>query len=154
VTSAKAREPAVVLEAEELERGGESVRSDSSAPRRATHSRRRTAEAPEQAQPDLPAATVEPTPASQLAEEIAVLDRARGALAGGGAGQALDELAGYDRRFPRGTLRAEATVVRIEAHLELGQRARAQRLAETFAERNPKSALLQRVRALLAQARD
>lgn len=53
--------------------------------------------------------------ASTLGDEIKLLDRARGLLARGDRAAALAELDGYDRRYPAGTLRREASVLRARA---------------------------------------
>lgn len=53
--------------------------------------------------------------ASTLSDEIKLLDRARGLLARGDRAAALAELDGYDRRYPKGTLRREASVLRARA---------------------------------------
>ena len=56
------------------------------------------------------------TPAAgTLTDEIKLLDRARGLLARGDRGAALAELDGYERRYPEGTLRREASVLRARA---------------------------------------
>ena len=54
--------------------------------------------APESSAQELPQAPA--ARAATLSEELGALDRARLALAGGDARRALDELDGYDRRFP------------------------------------------------------
>src|SRR5262249_36595112 len=84
---------------------------------------------------DLPAL---PTPAAgsaaknqgSLADEVAQLQKAKLALKGGNAGQALSELGIYAQRFPHPMLGAEATVVRIEALSASGDGARAKSMAE------------------------
>jgi hypothetical protein len=82
--------------------------------------------------------------------EIASLDGARTALRRGNAGGALAALDRYDAEFGKsGGLRVEATVLRIDALLRSGNRARATALANAFLARNPKSPYAARVRALL-----
>ena len=83
-----------------------------------------------------------------LAEEVAQLQKAKLALTGGNAGQALAELNTYAQRFPRPRLGAEATVVRIEALLASGDTTRAKALAESFLAKNPSSPYATRLRSL------
>ncbi len=112
-----------------------------------------------------PAATVEATdstPASaaghravvrsqpDISLEIAALDQARTALGQGRAADALAALDRYGAEYGKnGGLRVEATVLRIDALLRSGNRARATALANAFLSRNPKSPYAARVRALL-----
>lgn len=48
---------------------------------------------------------------SSLREEVRLLDEARGALRGGDSATALSVLARYERAFPKGALRKEATLL-------------------------------------------
>ena len=94
-----------------------------------------------------------PSPASSaLADEIAALDSAREALASGDASRALRALDARDRAFPRGALGPEATVLRIEALVQRGDRATATRLAEAFLAASPRSAHASRIRTLVGLA--
>lgn len=52
------------------------------------------------------------SPASTLADEVKQLDRVRGSMGRGDRAAALIELDAYDRRYPQGTLRREARVLR------------------------------------------
>lgn len=108
---------------------------------------------------DLPALPAEPapgaTPASgkaapqaSLADEVAQLQKAKLALKGGNAGQALAELTTYSQRFPRPMLGTEAAVLRIEALHQSGDAARARTLAEGFLAKNPNSPYAARLRSL------
>jgi hypothetical protein len=83
-----------------------------------------------------------------LADEIARLDRARSLLAGNRAKPALAALSDYDRAHPRGALRQEAAVLRIDALRRAGDRTRARELAQRFLADNPDSPHAPRVRAL------
>jgi hypothetical protein len=87
--------------------------------------------------------------AAMLTDELGALDHARLALAGGDAGQALDELDAYDHRFPGGRLQIEAEVLRIDAFAKLGRKDVARQRAEAFLKRHPNSVLATRVRAHL-----
>jgi len=88
--------------------------------------------------------------AAMLREELGALDHARLALANGDARRALDELDGYDRRFPSGRLQLEAEVLRIDAFAKVGHKDIARQHAEAFLRRHPNSVLATRVRAHLA----
>ena len=88
--------------------------------------------------------------AAMLREELGALDHARVSLAGGDAKRALDELDGYDRRFPGGRLQLEAEVLRIDALAKTGRKDLARQHAEAFLRRHPNSVLATRVRAHLA----
>jgi len=54
--------------------------------------------------------------ASTLADEVKLLDRVRALMARGDQTSALRELDGYDQRYPEGTLRREARVLRARAN--------------------------------------
>ncbi len=93
------------------------------------------------------------TPRSQpdISLEIAALDDARAALRGGRSSEALAALDRYGAEFGKnGSLRVEATVLRVDALLRSGQRDRATALADAFLTRNPKSPYAARLRALMA----
>ena len=100
------------------------------------------------AAPELPPAPA--ARAAMLSEELGALDRARLSLANGDARRALDELDGYDRRFPGGRLQLEAEVMRIDAFAKVGRKDLARQHAEAFLRRHPTSVLATRVRAHLA----
>lgn len=101
---------------------------------------------------ELPSATrfdsAESETSARLGREVALLQRARAALAGGGGAAALGVLHGYAQEFPSGALRAEAAALRIEAVASLGDRALARRLGAEFERSFPSSPLLARVRAV------
>jgi hypothetical protein len=91
-----------------------------------------------------------PLDARRLAAEVALLDKARAALASDPAA-ALEALDEHARSFPDGALLAEADLVRIEALLATGRRSDATALANSFLSRYPRSPLAKRVRSLLAR---
>lgn len=106
--------------------------------------------------PELPAhppAAAAPSPSASLSDEVAALDRARRALDAKAPGQALKELEAYRKRFPRGALGAEQTVLTVEALLLSGQNARAIALADRFAAAQPKSSYARRVQDLVKAVR-
>lgn len=91
--------------------------------------------------------------ADTLSEELAVLDRARRALARGEPGAALAQLDDHARRFPKRHLSSEATVLRIEALVKSGDTAQAARLGKDFLARQPNSPYEKRVSSLIGDAR-
>ncbi|MGK3990129.1 hypothetical protein WME99_44205 [Sorangium sp. So ce136] len=93
-------------------------------------------------------------PADALREQVALIDRARDALGAGDAAGCLSELDAYDRRFPRSAMGEEATVLRIEALIRLGARARAADLGRRFLASRPTSPHAAGVRALLDATTD
>jgi hypothetical protein len=97
---------------------------------------------------DLPATGGPAKQQGSLADEVAQLQKAKLALKGGSPAQALAELGTYAQRFPRPMLRAEATVLRIEALSQSGDVAHAKTLAEGFLAKNPNSPYAARLRSL------
>jgi hypothetical protein len=91
----------------------------------------------------------QPTPATTLREEAALLESVRESLAASRAATALDALDRYDGRFPSGALSEEAAVLRVEALLGVGRREEARRSVEQFAAKHPASSYVPRMRALL-----
>jgi len=93
-----------------------------------------------------PAAAV---PASTLGEETKAIDRVRADLAAKLPYQALAELERYRATWPHGALAAEATLLRVDALLRAGDRAGAEREANTLIGAAPQSRYATRARALL-----
>ncbi len=87
-----------------------------------------------------------------IAREIAALDDVRRALSAGEPQKALKQLGDYGRSHPRGVLRQEATLLRIEALARVGDRAAARRLADRFLSANPASPHEKRIRALVGDS--
>jgi len=117
------------------------------------------ATAPEALPPEQPAERVVRSAAAapsgdskSIAREIAALDEVRRSLAGGQPRKALEQLGSYGKNHPRGVLRQEATLLRIEALSRVGDRSGARRLADRFLSDNPKSPHARRVRALVGEA--
>jgi hypothetical protein len=93
-------------------------------------------------------------PASpSLATEVSALQMARTALAAHDSASALAALDLYKARFPAGRLAPEATVLRIEALVEHGDRAQASALADKFESSNPKSPYADRIRSILSRSK-
>ena len=104
------------------------------------------------AAPPAMASTAKPVASAQgLSAELAALDSARSALAGGDPGGALVDLDAYARNFPHAKLGLEAEVLRIDALAKSGQTAAAQKRAQAFIKRHPDSVLASRVRAYAGQ---
>ena len=97
-----------------------------------------------------PRSTGQPN-ASSLSDEVTALQIARTALVGHDAGAALSALDRYKIHFPAGRLLPEATVLRIQALIERGDRAQAAALAERFESSNPKSPYADRIRSILSR---
>jgi hypothetical protein len=95
-----------------------------------------------------------PTPAASndVRDEIRLLDHARAALLQHAPSRALERLAQYSQRFPRGVLRQEAAVLRIEALRAEGDQVRAAALAKEFLAKHPGSPHAERVMAAAASA--
>lgn len=97
--------------------------------------------------------TAAPRPAAKpstssiaLQEELSALDAARTTLSSGNAQGALSLLDAYARSYPRGRLRLEAEVLRIDALARSGRLDLAKRRAEAFLAGHPNSVLASRVR--------
>lgn len=83
---------------------------------------------------------------SSVKAELSLLEQARAALHGGNANGALQVLSRYGERYPRGNLRLEAEVLRVEALASAGRSREAARLADRLLARNPKSVVASRLR--------
>jgi hypothetical protein len=83
--------------------------------------------------------------ASDLREQIALLDSARTAMAANADGRALETLRRYQDKYPAGSFRPEAAALKIEALVKLGRRAEARALAERFNSDYGKGPLAERV---------
>jgi len=95
--------------------------------------------------PSAPPRAAAPSASSALRAELAALDAVRSTLANDDAPGALSFLDAYFRTFPRGRLRPEAEVMRIDALAKAGRRETARRYAQDFLKRHPNSVLSARV---------
>jgi len=86
--------------------------------------------------------------ASSLGPEIAMIDAARTALSQHRPEGALAAIDRYEAEFPRGGLALEASYLRIEALLALGDRDGANRLATRVLAAHPESVYAKRIRRL------
>jgi len=102
-----------------------------------------TAEAPASpARAPEPSATARrPSPDETYALELALLQRARAAVAKGNDSTALDAILEHQRRFPAGRLREEREALRVKALAGLGRKDEARRAAERFKTEFPRSVL-------------
>jgi len=90
-----------------------------------------------------------PPNAVSIAEEVRAIERARQALNEGRAREALVELERYQSRWPGGVFSVEAVVLRVQARIQLGERAAAVREANALINAQPNSRHASRLRALL-----
>ncbi|HSU42131.1 MAG TPA: hypothetical protein VLJ38_21270 [Polyangiaceae bacterium] len=107
---------------------------------------------------DAPAIAVAPTvvdaspvDTEHLAEEVALVDRARGALASGDAAGALAALDEYDAHFTRRKFGPEALYLRMESLLREGRAEAARGVARSLTNSYPKSPHAARARQVLGQ---
>jgi TolA-binding protein len=89
-----------------------------------------------------------------LSRELTLIDGARAALLRGEPASALRTLQAYRSQFPKGALRAEATVQRVEALIATGDRDAATTIGESFLKRYPESPYSRRIASLLGMSRD
>jgi TolA-binding protein len=87
----------------------------------------------------------------RLAEEVALVERARTEFDAGRAGQALVVLDDYAHRFPIQHFAPESLYLRMEALLAAGQRSAALDTARRLSTRHPKSPQAPRARQLLSE---
>lgn len=100
--------------------------------------------------PSVTPAPVHSAPAS-LSDELSALKVASSALSAGDAKAALAALDRYDRVLKGQKLRAEATLLRLEALSQAGQAQAASALARRFVEQNPGSPLVDRARTFIRE---
>lgn len=87
--------------------------------------------------------------AEDLRREVEALDSARDLIAGSQPDAALQALKAYEARHPRGRLRLEARVLRVEALARAGRMTEAESLGEAFLRHHPNGFLAERVRRLV-----
>ena len=88
---------------------------------------------------------------AQLSRELGYLERARAQLRQQFPVAALDALNDYERAFPSGTMKVEASALRVEALVEAGRRDDAIRLGRAFLAAYPRNPMAHRVRAFLVR---
>ena len=87
-----------------------------------------------------------------LSSEIALVQQAARALAGGEAAIALDLLDTYVRDFPHGTLAEEAGALRVRALVQSGRGAAAKALAQKLVDTHPRGVLAPQLQSVIAGA--
>ncbi len=92
-----------------------------------------------------------PAPRSTLAEEVALIDRARVALQRGAPAEALARVDDHAHAFPHGELAPDAEAIAIEALVARGDRDEAARRARRFLALYPRDPSAARVRQLVAR---
>jgi TolA-binding protein len=90
-----------------------------------------------------------PSAAAPLAAEVAAVDHAAHAVANRDSQRALAALDAYQKQFPSGVLRPEATVLRVQALVQQGDFVRAVSIARAFLAQNPHSPHAERLRSLI-----
>jgi len=98
--------------------------------------------------PAQPQSKSTPRPQASLAQEIALLDQARSALAAHESARVMALVDQYERVLGGTRMRAEAALLRIEALAQNGQRVRAAQLAQRFIEEHAGNPLAERAQAL------
>jgi hypothetical protein len=91
--------------------------------------------------PEPSAAARRPSPDETYSLELALLQRARAAVAKGDHSAALAAIVEHQRRFPTGRLREEREALRVRALAGLGRNDEARRAAERFKAEFPRSVL-------------
>jgi hypothetical protein len=89
--------------------------------------------------------------ADDFAAQLALVDRARRAVAAGDSALALDLLDLLEREHGARRFGPEATAIRIEALVRGGNRPLAETLADQFIARHPSHPLVPRVRSLISR---
>ena len=92
-----------------------------------------------------------PPAISSLRSEITALDQARAAAVEHDPSRTLALLDAYQRQFPNGALAPEAQLLRVEALIQSGRRARALPLARRLLNAAPDGPLSERLRKLLPE---
>ena len=88
--------------------------------------------------------------AERLAEEVALVDQARGALARGDGSAAIAALDQYEARFTQRKFAPEALYLRMEALLKLGRTSAGRAVAARLVAGYPRSPHTARARQVLA----
>ncbi len=94
-----------------------------------------------------PATPAAIAPSPTIADELAVIDAARAALAAGRPADALSRTQGYRTAFATPHFSDEADTLEIQALAALGRAAEARAKAESFVAAHPSSPYVQRVRS-------
>lgn len=84
-----------------------------------------------------------------LTKELRMIEAARRSPARGDGAGAIKHLNDYGRQYPKGRLRAEASVLRIEALMAEGDRTAASRLGKALLKQSPNGPYARRIRSVL-----
>jgi hypothetical protein len=95
-----------------------------------------------------------PASSSSIADEVAELDRARALLSARKPNDALRVLDAYAVRWPGGVMGLEASVVRVEVELALGNKVSAERHAHALIASHPNTGHARKVTSLLERANE
>jgi hypothetical protein len=98
------------------------------------------------------ASVAAPSLGSPLAQERALLDRARASMTNGEPAAAFEALTRHTRRYPRGLLSEEREAMAVNALVSLGRHAEARARGQAFQQRFPASLMRRSVEAALATA--
>ncbi|HEY8075359.1 MAG TPA: hypothetical protein VIF62_14645 [Labilithrix sp.] len=90
--------------------------------------------------------------ADMLAEQIAMMDGVRAAIASGGGAHAVRLVDDYERRFPRGAFLEEAEALRVDAIAKTANFAATRHAADRFLVAHPSSPHAARIRTLSSAA--
>jgi hypothetical protein len=148
VVSVPAPERAPAVEAVSVPEPTEPAKAAANGPHPLVSSHAKPAVAPVAASND--AAPETPMDAERLAEEVALVDQARGALARGDGGAAIAALDAYEARFAQRKFVPEALYLRMESLLKLGRTSAARAVAERLVAGYPKSPHTARARQVLS----
>jgi hypothetical protein len=90
-----------------------------------------------------------PSSPSSIEREVELLDAVKAKLGAGETAEASTTLDVYDSEFHEGTLRPEATVLRVRTLLARGDRAAAEKIGEDYLSKHATGVHAKRIRALL-----
>jgi hypothetical protein len=148
VLLARRREPEVAITGEPMAK----KRLEAPAPLPIVPERATAAVPPSPVEPPASARAPRAAPPATLADELAVLKEAESALAASDPRTALAALDRYDHVLKGKQMRAEATLLRLEALSRAGNRRLAATLAARFVAQNPGSPLVDRARSFLSSS--
>jgi len=94
-----------------------------------------------------------PPPVPTIADELRLIEQARAAIAAGDIPVADRALDAHARTYPSGVFAEEARVLRIDAMVGRGERARGEAAARTYLAAHPDSPHAPRLRALIGEGR-
>lgn len=97
----------------------------------------------------LRARPAQPAPSASIERELELLDAVKAKLRAGDAAEASSTLDVYDSEFREGTLRPEATVLRVRTLLARGDRPAAEKVGADFLAKHSTGVHAKRIRALL-----